>query len=99
MKMTKFSILLSFALMAAVLTTANAQYDDIYFDPSRDAPASSTKGSRYDRTTDYSTSTTTTADNYAYDDSSFDFGRNQEVNRADNEYDYFFRWRQRNFTL
>ncbi len=97
MKMTKFSFLLSFTLMAAVLTTANAQYDDIYFDPSRDAPASSTKGSRYDRTADYSTSPTATADNYAYDDSSFDFGRNQEVNRADNEYDYFYTSRIRRF--
>lgn len=96
--MTKFSILLSFTLMAAVLTTANAQYDDIYFDPSRDAPASSTKGSRYDRNADYSSTTTSaTPSNYAYDDSGFDFGRNPEVNRADDEYDYYYTSRIRRF--
>jgi hypothetical protein len=33
MKMVKLSSFLSFLLVAAVMTTANAQYDDVYFDP------------------------------------------------------------------
>lgn len=97
MKMTRFStFFLSLLLTAAVLTTANAQYDDVYFDPNRDAPYTSSKGSRYARTADNASSS---AYNYSqgYDDSSYDFGRDTYAAQADQEYDYYYTSRIRRF--
>lgn len=96
MKMTRFSTFLSLLLLAAVLTTANAQYDDVYFDPNRDAPYTSSKGSRYAKATDNASAS---AYNYTsgYDDNSYDYGRDAYNAQDDYEYDFYYTSRIRRF--
>ncbi len=95
MKMNKFSPFLMIALLAAVVTTASAQYDDVYFDPDRDAPYTYSKGKRNARTVDNASSSAYDYTN-AYDDSAYDFGR-QSPTFEDEDYDYYYTSRIRRF--
>lgn len=91
---TIFSAALTMILTAAVVMTAQAQYDDVYFDPNRDAPASLTKGKRYD----YTGSNKNTGD-YTYDDKTFDYeDADPSVTQADDEYDFQYTSRIRRFS-
>lgn len=94
MKMVKLSSFFSFLLVAAVMTTANAQYDDVYFDPDRDVSYTSSKGARY---TKAANDNATNTSNYNYDDSAYDFGRESSVNVADEQHDYYYTSRIRRF--
>jgi hypothetical protein len=94
MRKTIFSTMLTMILIVAVVMTAQAQYDDVYFDPNRDAPASYAKGKRYD----YTNSNSRSAGEYTYDDKSFDYEESDRSSlQADDEYDYYYTSRIRRF--
>ncbi len=101
MKAMKFSALLIPVLLLAAITSATAQFDDVYFDPSKDAPYQSARNLRPSRSGAPASSVSdaaSTTGNYDYDDSVYGFGdASEEAAQLEEEYDYYYTSRIRRF--
>lgn len=101
MKVTNFSALLIPVLLLAVTATSNAQFDDVYFDPSKDAPQQSARNFRPTRSeapVQNSASPNAASGNYNYDDSVYGFGEESpETSAVEEEYDFYYTSRIRRF--
>jgi hypothetical protein len=101
MKVKNFSALLIPVLLLAVITSANAQFDDVYFDPSKDAPSQSARNIRSTRSEAPdrgSESANANSGNYAFDDSTYGFDDESAPPSAlEEQYDYYYTSRIRRF--